>query len=136
VVNQTSIAKDIDPAHGPDDKADPEREHNEKQEDCLVSGSASIEEICRDIAHYQAQSDSLKRNADGSEKDGRIEKVGEELGVITELKRRYVSATGGAQPETVHHDKAHRNDQQKEDSTHCWCEQSGRFPGFILHQIK
>jgi hypothetical protein len=25
MVDQTSIAKDIDPAHGPDDKADPER---------------------------------------------------------------------------------------------------------------
>jgi len=122
VIDQTRIAKDIDPAHGPDDEADPEREHNEKQENSFVSGSASIEKICRDIAHYEAQSDSLKRNTDGSKKDGRIEKVSEELGEITELESRNISATGRAQPETVHHDKAHRNNQQKEDSTYCWCE--------------
>ena len=117
-------------------KADPEREHDEKQEDRFISSGASIEEICRNIAHYQAQSDSLKRNTDGSDKDGRIEKVSEKLGVITELKSRDVSPRRRSQPETVNHDKAHRNNQQKKDSTHCWCEQSGRFPEFILHQIK
>jgi hypothetical protein len=136
VVDQTSIAKDIDPAHGPDDKTDPEREHNEKQEDCFVSGSASIEEIRRDIAHYQAQGDSLKRNTDGSEKYRGVKEISKELGEITELERRNISATGRSQPETVHHDKTHWNNQQKEDSTYCWCEQSGRFPEFILHQIK
>jgi hypothetical protein len=44
--------KDIDPAHGRNDKADPEREHSEKQEDCFVSGSAfgSILSEIRNVA--------------------------------------------------------------------------------------
>jgi len=133
VVYQTGVAQDIDPAHGPDNKTDPEREHNEKQEDCFVSGGASIEEICRDIAHYQAQSDTLKRNTDGSEKYRGVKEISKELGEITELERRDVRATGRSQPETINHNKAHWNNQQKEDSTHCWCKQSGRFPEFILH---
>ena len=109
MIDESRIAQYIYPAHGSDDETDPEREHNEKQEDRFLSSGASIEEICRNIAHDQAQSDSLKRNTDGSYKDGRIEEVSEKLGIITELKSRDVSPRRRSQPETVNYDKTHRN---------------------------
>jgi len=55
----------------------------------------------------------------GSDKDGRIEKISKKLGVIPELKRRNVSSGRRPQPEAVYHDKTHRNHQQQKDSTQC-----------------
>jgi len=112
VVDQARIAHDVDPAHGSDDEADPERKHNEQKKRLFVPALAAVEKIGGDIAHDHAENDRLERDPNRPDENFGIKEIFEEFGVISELEGRNVRAAGGAQPETVHNHEAHRYDEQ------------------------
>jgi hypothetical protein len=111
VVDQSRIAHNVDPAHGPDNEADPKRQHDKQKKSLLITAFAAVEKIGGDISHENAENDGLKGNANRSNKDFRVEEIFEEFGIIAELKGGNVGSGWGSQPEAVNDNEAYRDDQ-------------------------
>jgi hypothetical protein len=79
VVDQPGIAHDVDPAHGADNEADPERQHDEKKENLFVAAFAAVEEIGGDVAHDHAENDGFKGYPDGTDENFGVEKSSKNL---------------------------------------------------------
>ena len=77
-----------------------------------MSAGAAVEKIGGNIAHEDADKNSLKRDANGPEEDLGIKKVFKKFSVIAKLKSRDISSTWGAEPEAVDNDKTNRNDEK------------------------
>ncbi len=82
VVDQSRIAHNVDPAHGTDDEADPERQHDKQKKSLFITAFAAVEKIGGDISHENAENDGLKGDANRSYENFRVEEIFEEFGVI------------------------------------------------------
>jgi len=120
VIQKACCSKDVNPAHGPDDETDPERQQNKKYQGLPEPGRAAVEKIGRNIPHDQTEKDTGQRNSDSPKEYARVKKIFKEFGVIAKLKSRYDRTGWRPQPEAVYHDKNNRNDQQQKNGAQGW----------------
>jgi hypothetical protein len=112
VIDQPRVAHNVDPAHGSDDETDPEGQHDQKKKNLLVTALAAVKEIGGHIAHDDTDDNRFKGNPNRPDENFRIEKVFEKLGVVPQLKGRYIGPAGGAQPEAVNDNETDRYNQE------------------------
>ena len=133
VVDQSRITQNVDPAHGPDDEADPKRQHNQQEKSLLITAFAAVEKICGDISHDDAENDGLKGDANRPNENFWIEEILEEFSVIAKLEGGDVRSAGGSQPETLYNDKTNRNNQKQKNCAHGRRQPCPGFPRFLPH---
>ena len=134
-VHDAAGPQDVDPGHRPDDVADPERQHQQKQQEGLVLELGSGDEIGGDIARHRANHGGGEGDPDREHHDVPIERVGQNLFPIIQVKAGQIGAGGGPQPERINDDEADRHDQQQKHRRQSRCQQPPR-PPLIVHRVK